>query len=171
MAIGGYGNVATSPIIIGATDETPIGNVTDNLKVYDAAVLNAINTISIGLGLTTASILKQTELSVTTRNEIDLTGVTYTVPNGKTFLLTSFIASYDAQSTLYLRLKKQTGGAGAFATLFRITLEVGGQGQGTTSLNFGHGILVGAATDVFKVTVEASLVKGTVWAGFTGSEL
>jgi hypothetical protein len=165
------GRLTTESIILGATAATRIGNVTDKLKVIDQDVVAILNIIASGLGTVAAGILKQNELAVTTKSEVDFTGTTYTVPTGKTFLLTSFIGSYDAQATVLLRLKKQTGGTGAFSTLFRITLEVGGQGSGTIPLNFGNGILVGTAGDVFKITIESSLIKGTVWAGYSGSEL
>jgi len=165
----------TAPLIEkikGDTDNTLIGNVTDKLKVIDQDAITVLNAIASALGVTTAAILVQNEVVATTRTEVDMTGMTYTVPSGKKFLLTSFMGSYDAQATIHLRFKKQTGGAGAWNQLFRITLEVGGQGQSTIPLSFGNGIYIGTATDKFKVTVEASIAnKGTVWACFTGSEI
>lgn len=149
--------------IIGATDNTPIGNTGDRLKV-DA------NITSVAAGSPASNILKQNEYTLVTRAETDVPGVTYTVPAGKTFTLVSFMASFDAQPTLYIRLKKQTGGTGAFSTVFRINLEVGGQGQSTVPLTFPNGVLLGAATDVFKLTVESSIVKGNLWAAFAGIE-
>jgi hypothetical protein len=144
-----------------------------DLRVNDADAITVLNAIAAALGVTTAAILIQNEIpGPSTRNETDFTGMTYTVPTGKKFLLTSFMGSYDAQSTIHLRFKKQTAGAGAWNQLFRITLEVGGQGQSTVPLNFGNGIYIGNATDKFKVTVEASIAnKGTVWSCFTGAEI
>jgi len=143
-----------------------------DLRVTDADATVILNAIAAALGVSTAAILIQNEVVATTRTEVDMTSMTYTVPTGKKFLLTSFMGSYDAQATIHLRFKKQTGGAGAWNQLFRITLEVGGQGQSTIPLNFGNGIYIGTATDKFKVTVEASIAnKGTVWSCFTGSEI
>jgi len=165
----------TSPLtnkIQGNTDGTLIGNLTDRLKVIDQDSLLVLNAIAAALGVTTSAILIQNEYVATTRTETDMTGMTYTVPAGKKFLLTSFMASYDAQATLHVRLKKQTAGVGSWVQQFRITLEVGGQGQSTIPLNFGNGLYIGNATDKFKVTVEASIAnKGTVWACFTGAEI
>jgi hypothetical protein len=140
--------------------------------VTDLEAISVLNAIALSLGAITSSVLIQNEVVSTTRNETDMTGMTYTVPTGKKFLLTSFIGSYDAQATIHLRFKKQTGGSGPWNQLFRITLEVGGQGQSTIPLNFGNGLNIGVATDKFKVTVESSVAnKGTVWAAFTGGEI
>jgi hypothetical protein len=161
------------PSIVGlyGAGQTRIGNVTDRLKVIDQDSLAALLDIAAGLGVTTAAIVRQAEQPITGRAEVDLTGVSYTVPNGKKFLLTAFVGSYDAQATIHLRLKKQVNSAGAWTTLFRITLEVGGQGQSSIPYNFGNGIYVGAQNDSFKVTVEASLRKGTIWSAFAGAEI
>jgi hypothetical protein len=156
--------------IVGRTNGTLIGNVTDRLKVYDGDVLTILNTIAGGLGVATAGLLVQNEVVATTRTEVDMALMTYTVPTAKKFIITGFFGSYDAQSAIYLRFKKQTGGAGAWNQLFRIVMEVGGQSQSMGNLNFGNGLYIGDATDKFKVTVESSVAnKGTVWACFTGA--
>jgi len=143
-----------------------------DLRVNDADAITILNAIAAALGVATAGILVQNEYQLTTTNETDIPGMTYTVPTNKSFLLTSFMGSYDAQATIHLRFKKQTGGAGAWNQLFRITLEVGGQGQSTVPLNFGNGIKIGVAGDKFKVTGEASIKnKGTAWSCFTGAEV
>lgn len=117
-----------------------------------------------------ANIFKNYQGDITTRSEVDLSGTTYTVATAKTFSLSSMYASYDAQATVYVRLKKQTGGAGAFNTVMRITLEVGGQGQGAVPINFLPTINIGSAGDVFKLTVESSLIKGNIFASYAGVE-
>jgi hypothetical protein len=157
--------------VLAGDDLTPIGHVTDKLKVVDADVLAILNIIAAGLGTSTASILKTNEAAVTSKSEFDLSGTTYTVPTGKMFSISSFASSYDAQAMLYVRLKKQTGGVGAFVTLFRTTMMSGGQGDSTLSMNFGNGINIGAAGDVFKITIEGSIAKGTIWAEYSGSEI
>jgi len=162
---------AEDKILKGATDGTQIGNVTDRLKVIDADTVAAINALSINLGIGAANIFKFNELALTARTETDLSGVTYTVPSGKTFAINSFSGSYDAQAALYVRLKKQTGGTGSFVTILRLNMMTGGQGNSTLSYDFGKGFAAGVAGDVFKVTVEASIAKGTIFAMFTGSEL
>jgi len=82
------------------------------------------------------------------------------------------MGSYDAQSTIHLRFKKKVYGSGVWTQLFRITLEVGGQGQSTVPLNFGNGVYIGDEGDEFKITGEASISnKGTVWTCFTGAEV
>jgi hypothetical protein len=150
-------------------------NVNQNTSpwyVKDDDVYIVLQSIASALGVTTAGILKQAEYTLPSKTETDIPGITYTVPTGKKFLLTSFMGSYDAQTTIHLRFKKQTGGVGAWNQLFRITLEVGGQGQSTIPLNFGNGIYIGEAGDKFKITGEASNSnKGTVWACFTGAEV
>lgn len=155
----------------GNSDGTLIGNVSDSLKVIDQQAINVLNNISNALGGSGSGIFKFAEANITSRAKIDLAGTSYTVPSGKTFLLTSFIGSYDAQSLLYLRIEKQTGGVGAFQTLFRMNMMSGGQGDATLSMNFGAGIIVGSQTDVFKITVDSSIGKGTVWAAYSGVEL
>ena len=153
----------TDSIIKGATDGTEIGNTGDRLKV-DAGTITATAT------LTPSNILKQLEFAVNTKVETDATGVTYTVPPGKIFSLVSFNGSYDTMSPMYLRLKKQTGGTGAFNTLFRITLKIHGQDESDFQFVIPNGLLIGAAGDVFKVTYESALAKGTLWTGFMGIE-
>lgn len=139
--------------------------------VSDSVTHSMLSSIASGLGVSVPGILKQYEAPITSRAELDIPNSFYTVGLGKKFLLTSFVGSYDAQATVYLRLKKQTNGIGAYSTVARITLQVSGQGQSTVPINFGNGVLVGNAGDVFKMTIETSLIKGTYWAGYTGVEL
>lgn len=157
--------------VLAGNDLTAIGHVSDKLKVIDQDVIAVLNAIASSLGASTTSILKSNEASVSSRTEFDLANTTYTVPTGKMFSISSFAASYDAQAMLYVRLKKQTGGAGAWVTLFRTTMMSGGQGDATTSMNFGNGINIGAAGDIFKITIEGSIAKGTIWAEYSGSEI
>jgi hypothetical protein len=157
--------------IKGSTNGTMIGNVTDKLKVTDEDSLAVLNYISGALGGSAGlSIFKSQEASISSRNETILSS-TYTVPENKIFLITSFAGSYDAQAALYLKVQKQTGGSGQFVTLFRITMMSGGQGESTTSMNFGNGIKIASAGDVLKLTYEASIAKGTVWGEFSGNEV
>lgn len=155
--------------IVGNTDQTLIGNITDRLKVTDQDVLDVLTGISIG-ATPIPTVFKYGELAVPSRNEFDLTGTTHTVSTGKKLAIIAVIASYDAQAQLYVRLKKQTAGAGAFETVSRLTLMQGGQGDSTASINYGIGVYIGEATDVFKMTAESSVSKGTVWAGYSGLE-
>jgi len=166
------GNVALKKIgLISGDDYTPIGHVTDQLKVIDQEGNTILNAISAALGGSTTSVFKQNEVAITSRTKFDLSNTTYTVPAGKKFLLTTFAGSYDASAVLYVRLEKQTGGVGAFVTQFRMSMMSGGQGDATLSMNFGNGINIGNPGDVFKLTVEASIAKGTIWAEFSGSEI
>lgn len=127
-----------------------------------------------GTGITTALPSANTFVTgmyaLTTRSETDIPGATHTVASGKAFTLTDFIASYDAQASVYVRLKKQTGGVGSFVTQLQINLEIGGQGQSTIPLSFAAGIGLGSSGDVFKLTVETNIVRGNVWAMFSGIE-
>jgi len=158
--------------VLSGDDLTQIGHVTDKLKVIDEDSITVLNQIAIAVGAGSGlSVFKQNEAAVTSRTKFDLSGTTYTVPTGKKFLLTSFSGSYDAQAALYLRLEKQTGGTGSFVTQFRMTMMSGGQGNSTISMEFGNGIVIGLATDVFKLTVESSIAKGTIWGQFAGSEI
>jgi hypothetical protein len=149
--------------VIGATDGTLIGNVGDRLKVDATGSITALPEAA-----GAAAVLKSAEITVATKVESDLSGVTYTVPTGKTFKLYTFNGSYDTAAPMFLRLKKQTGGAGAFVTLFRISLKQQGQDESNFEIALPDGLNVGVATDVFKVTYESALSKGTLWAGFTG---
>lgn len=118
----------------------------------------------------TANILRQDEIDINTKAETDLPNSTYTVPAGKVFGITMFGGSYDTQSPMYIRLKKQTGGTGPWETLFRVTLKQHGQDESNHQITLSHAIMVGDPGDVFKVTYESALSKGTLWAGYTGSE-
>lgn len=157
-------------ILKGNTDQTLIGNVTDRLKVIDEDAIAVLQTISLGVN-PVADVFKHAEQAVSSRNAFDLTGTSYTVPTGKQFVLTSFSGSYDAQAALYIRLLKQTGGAGAWETLFRLNMMSGGQGNSTICFNIGDGIIVAQAGDILKLQVESSIAKGTVWAEYSGSNL
>lgn len=154
--------------LIGGTDSTIIGNVLDKLKVHDPDVLSAI--VNLTTNVFVSNIFKFNEASITSRNETDFT-TPYTVASGKNFYLTSFAGSYDAQSAMYVRLKKQTNGSGPFFTIFRLNMMPGGQGDTSPNFPLGNGVLVGTAGDVFKITVESTIAKGTVFAAFTGAEL
>lgn len=150
--------------IRGNTDGTIIGNVGDRLKV---------DSLQSGTWIVqdnSANILKQNEVTISSRNEIDIANTTYTVSSGKSFKLTSFEISYDSQVTVYVRLKKQTGGSGAFNTLFRLTVGINGQDNSVKTFSFPSGVVIGTAGDVFKLTVEAAIIKGNMWAGYTGGE-
>lgn len=140
--------------------------------VQDDDALVALNNIAAGLGVSgSSSVFKKNEASVTVRTEFDLSNTTYTVPSGKKFFLTSFSASYDAQAALYVRLKKQTGGSGAWETMFRLNMMSGGQGNSTLSYDLGSGINIGDTGDVFKITIESSIAKGSIFASFGGSQV
>lgn len=148
----------------GGTDSALIGNIGDSLKVTLASGFG-------GGGSFPSNIFKQGELAVGARSETDLTGVTYTVPSGKTFALKTFTAALDAPALMVVRLKKQTGGAGPFNQIFKIVMMNGGQGDATPSMPLCDGIIVGSAGDVFKVTFDpSSSNKGTLWAEFSGVE-
>ena len=64
----------------------------DQLRVYDPDTETLLNAILAGLGISVNSVFKQNEAAITTRTEFDLSGTTYTVPEGKKFLLVSFAA-------------------------------------------------------------------------------
>lgn len=164
-------NFPTQISIRGDTNGTKIGNLTDRLKVYDADAITVLNLIALALGAGGATFIERSsEANITTRTKTDWVS-TYTVASGKKFILTSFSCSYDAQGTLYVRLEKQTGGTGAWVTKERIVLMAGGNSEGFEALDCGVGIQLGTAGDVFKITVEASLAKGTAHAQFAGNEI
>jgi hypothetical protein len=154
--------------IIGDSDGTLIGNVDDQLKVIDEDVAYLLGTIAASLGAGTGTFLKQNEAAVNSRNKFDLSGTTYTVPTGKTARITFFAGSYDAQAAVYVRIEKQTGGVGAWVTQLRLNMMSGGQGNSTLCLDLGSGVDVGTAGDILKITVESSIAKGNVWAGYGG---
>lgn len=154
--------------IDGGTTGQTIGNLTDRLKVIDNDVINTLLGLGGTSGFGVANVFRFNEVPVTSRNEFDLSGSTYVVPVGKTFAVTVFTGSYSSQAALYVRLKKQTGGTGPFLTILRMNMMAGGQGDSTLSLNLSNGVIVGSANDVFKITIESSIAKGTIQAAFAG---
>jgi hypothetical protein len=165
-----FGNL---PIEIkGGTDGTGIGNNGDKLKVdaYQATSPWVTSDVNLSNQLGNGNILRQSEISVTTKIESDLPSSTYTVPAGKSFRLSTFGGSFDIMSPMYVRLKKQTGGTGSFVTFLRFTLKIHGQDESDFQMVFPHGLNIGSAGDVFKITYESALAKGTFWGGFVGVE-
>lgn len=175
--------VLSAPLLIGQSYraiyiDAPNGNVasvnnSNELLVHDQDIVAAIQELGTGgdgVGVVPANIKKQNEVSVASRNETDLATTTYTVPAGKVFKINSFSGSYDAQALMYVRLKKQTGGEGGWTTLYRGTMMNGGQGDAIFAYAFAQGVLVGAAGDVFKITYEGSIAKGTIFAEYSGTE-
>jgi hypothetical protein len=163
MSIGASIAKLTGTVGIFGADGTPIGHVGDALKV------NASVTV-VPAPSTFGTIYRQNEITVATKTETDLPSGTYTVPSGKTFVFTSIAANYDTSSPLIIRLKKQTGGSGAFSTIYRLTLKQHGQDVSNVQFTVPFGIALGSAGDVFKLTYESALSKGSLWANFTGIE-
>jgi hypothetical protein len=166
----GYGQEISDAIgaqddmkIKGGTDGTIIGNTGDRLRVE-------ANVTVVPASSTFGTILYQNEVSISSKTETDMTGMTRTIASGKTFVLTCFTASYDTQSPIYVRIKKQTAGGGSFVTQFRITLKQHGQDASQVTIPIPFGIAIATATDVIKVTYESAIAKGTLWAAFTGIE-
>jgi hypothetical protein len=153
--------------LLGGTDGTQIGNVGDRLKVDSVVTITPAPS-------TFGTIIRPTagnrEVTVATKTETDFTGGSYTVPAGKTFVLTSISANYDTQSPLVVRLKKQTGGAGAFVTEYRLTVKQHGQDSSNATIQIPYGIVLATAGDILKLTYESALAKGVLWATFTGIE-
>lgn len=161
--MSGVKRARVDALLSGGTDGTPIGNVGDALKVNATVIVTPAPS-------TFGTILRQNEVTIASKTETDLTSSTYTVPAGKTFVLLSFGANYDTQSPVVVRFKKQTGGSGSFATLQRLTLKQHGQDASNVQFTYPLGIQVGTAGDVFKITYESALSKGSFWASFTGIE-
>ena len=113
----------------------------------------------------------ENEQAISSKTETDIANTTYTVGAGKKFVLMALMASYDTASLIHIRLKKQTGGVGSFVTIVKMTLLTSSQGDGYGSYDLGNGLNIGNAGDVFKMTVEASVIKGNIWAAFGGSEV
>ena len=167
-----YGSDAASllssiSLIRGGTDGNIVGNVGDRLKVD--AVLSS-GSVTITALIAACNIFRQNEITVSVKVETDLPSSTYTVPAGKTFNLVNFGGSYDAQQPMYLRLKKQTGGTGAFVTIFRANLSVNGQDASNYNITVPTGLAIGVAGDVFKLTYEPSVGRGVLWADYMGVE-
>ena len=158
------GFIRTLSNLAGGTDGTQIGNNGDRLKVD--TTITGIITGSLGAN----NILKQNEIAISVKVETDLPSSTYTVPTGKSFSLTTFSGSYDVQQPMIIRFKKQTGGTGAFVTLFRETLSVNGQDATNFTIAIPNSLIIGSVGDVFKVTYEPAVGRGSLWAGYTGIE-
>jgi hypothetical protein len=115
------------------------------------------------------SIYKSSEITVATKTKTQL--VSYTVPSGKTFKLYTMEANFDLQSSpLYLRLEKQTAGAGAWAVIARLTLQIHGQDPSDQQLVWPEGLKIASASDILRLTYESALARGSLWAQFTGVE-
>jgi len=179
LSIGGVHNNTLPDLTVGQASPVRITPKRDlHINLRDVAG-NEIGSPSNPLSTTTVlvselapttAVLKQNEIAIATRTESDLVNTTYTVAAGKKFKLTSFGGSYDTQAPMYLRLKKQTGGAGAFVTIFRVTLKQHGQDESNFDRLLPLGLNIGVAGDVFKITYESGLARGSLWAGYTGVE-
>jgi len=161
------GFVRAISTLTGGTDGSQIGNTGDRLRVD--AVLSS-GSVTITALAAACNIIKQNEVTVNVKVETDFPSSTYTVPAGKSFNLVSFCGSYDVQQPIYLRLKKQTGGTGAFVTVLRTSLSVNGQDATNYGVTVPNGIAIGVAGDVFKLTYEPAVGRGNLWAGFFGVE-
>jgi len=152
--------------------ETSVVDIRSDIDAYKRFTVDAFVTNSLPVSIISyaANILKQAEISVATKVESDLTGSTYTVAAGKSFRLMTFGGSYDTQSPMYLRLKKQTACTGSFVTQLRITLKQHGQDESNFQITMPTGLTLGAAGDCFKITYQSALSKGTLWAGYAGTE-
>jgi hypothetical protein len=152
--------------------ESNVVDVRSDLDAYKRFTVDAYisNAIPVSLAPQAANILKQNEITVATKTESDLSGTTYTVPTGKIFRLVTFHGSFDIQSPIFLRFKKQTACTGSWATLFRISLKIHGQDESSFEMVFPNGVNVGVAGDCFKVTYASDLSKGSLWSGYTGVE-
>lgn len=148
----------------GGTDNTVIGNIGDRLKVDSNVTIVGDSTGN------TPNLVKQSELTVSTRTQTDMAETVYTVPAGKKFKLTWFGGSYDNQGGVYLRLKKQASGTVGFNTILRVTIKQQPQEESTQGIHLPMGLTIGNAGDSFKITYETALAKGSLWAGFVGSE-
>jgi len=149
--------------IVGGTDGTYIGNVSDRLKV-DALVTVVTD------ATTSSAILRQADMNIAVKTEADITGLTYTVPSGKKFKLVAFNGSYSVNFPIFVRLKKQTGGTGSFVQIYRMALGQHPQDSLNFQISNPVGANIGVAGDVFKVTYEAALIRGNIWASFSGVE-
>ena len=154
--------------IRGSTDGALIGNVGDRLKV-DAQLSSG--SVTITALIAACNIFKQNEVvNIIVKVETDLPGCSYTVPTGKSFNLISMYGSYDVQQPMILRLKKQTGGTGAFGLVWKTVLAVNGQDPCNGGVTVPNGLLIGSVGDVFKLTYEPSVSRGTIWGTFMGVE-
>ena len=137
-----------------------IDGANKKLKTYDPSVLAAIQQLS--FGSTGAEIVKTAEYAIVGRTEVDVPGVTYTVPSGKNFYLAFFGASLASPTVMNVRLKVDN------VTKFRLDLgEAGSAGNGSYPLSALSKIAT--AGQIVKITVETNISKGTAWVGFTGA--
>jgi hypothetical protein len=119
---------------------------------------------------TIGNIYRRNSALVSVKTEVDLADTSYTVGTGKTFALTVFSANYNDQTPVTVRLLKQTGGAGAWGEEARLTLKQHPQDLGHANFPVDGGVVIGTATDVFKLVYESKLVRGRIWAAFAGVE-
>jgi len=148
-----------------------ISDGTDLIKgLYSRTVLQGTSPWNVSGNITAtlkySDIQKNTEFTITTKSEADISGTSYTVTTGKTFYLTSFASSSDSPSPVSFRLKIYNG-----ATLINIVkLNVAGNGA-TNGFSWENGILFANSTYTIKVTVEPGAVKGSGWVMFSGFEV
>lgn len=173
-------HLVASPVVAGDAIPVVRSNLTNSAedKIVDIITTSGVERLAVDALVTgnanpsqsTNNILRQNEITVSTKTKTDLPSSTYTVASGKTFALSTFGGSFDTQSPMYLRLEKQTGGTGSFVTLFRVTLKQHGQDESNYQVTMPQPVIVGTAGDVFKITYESALAKGKLWAGFVGLE-
>lgn len=120
---------------------------------------------------TFCTILKQNEITLAAKSvETDIADCSYTVPAGKTFVLTMMAGNYDLSGPILIRFRKQTGGTGSWDRKFRLSLKQHGQDPSHVSMPIPYGYIVGTAGDILKLTYESALKQGSLWACFVGIE-
>ena len=110
-----------------------------------------------------ANILHTSEVAIASRSETVFSGISYTVPTGKSFYLSYFGGSAFAPLPVMFRLK--VAGSSKFMVLS------GSQHGGTGNIALPMAILLATAGQAITVTYEAQTTNGTVWAGFVGYEV
>lgn len=133
---------ANAPTGFGASTDTPLQISLPSVQLF-------------------SNIFKSLEYTVTTRDETGVSAVSYTVPTGKSFYLSSFGLYCYAPLPVYGRLKV----AGA-SKVFLSASPSNGANEAYT-----RPTLIATAGQQVTVTIEAELSRGTAWLGYTGIEV
>jgi hypothetical protein len=158
--------------ILGATDNTPIGNISDQLKVIDQDAIAALGIIAAALGTGVGDSRQYGVLAppLKTKTEFPTSTYysTYTVPAGKKFRLKSMIGTFNFQCSITFYLERQIGGAGSWIEVQRIEMSQGVGSDPTIPLFFGNGTEVAQAGDKLRLTAEAAISKGIATCSYSG---
>jgi hypothetical protein len=162
--------------IVGSTNGTSIGNVSDRLKVDvefpEIEIKNDTgNPIpisgNISATLKFSDIQRNAEFNINSKSEADIAGVSYVVTSGKNFYLTQFAVASDSPSPVAMRLRVYSA-SNVLINTIKINIASNGAWGGHSWPN---GVLYATGGNTVKATFDPQAAKGSGWAMFAGFEV